>query len=343
MHIGEIVTQADLQSIQRENEKFFSQRAYLAPTVFRLAAAGITNYNYYATRDDAFKKALFLLGKGGANITPAGSVAFTNAATAQTFGINADFYILLPTGWTVIPYAVLKSVKNWTGVVVKFYKTNAAGPFYAILDSRYFGLSASTIASVPANKIAALDDFHRELQILKVKYNTLSEYLTTLSKKTSLNAAQQQSFNEGLLLLNSMKEQIRTIQGVEFTYNVNGQVSIGIIPIIYIIVAAVIVAAAAAWTIDRVTTERNKTARINAAFNMQQWISEQKLKIAAAARAGTISQASADQMTNDLTAAQKKAEQVAADASKETEGVLDKVQNLVLIVGGVYIISKFIN
>ena len=60
MAIGEIVTQDQLQSLQRENEKLFSQRAYVAPTVFRLANAQAPRWNYYATKADALNKYLFL-------------------------------------------------------------------------------------------------------------------------------------------------------------------------------------------------------------------------------------------------------------------------------------------
>ncbi len=342
MAIGEIVTQADLASLAREAEKNISTRAYLAPTVYHYANNAQPNWMYFTSLATAIKQWQYVMNMPGATAQkPAGNISFTTAAT--TLGINVDFYFNLPVaGWVNVPYSILRQVYSKKVVIpFRFYKTDGSGPYYSVLDNSVLGISATTLASVTQSKIQALDDFHRQVQLLKAKYNTLALYLNNLSKKP-LNAVQQQSFNEGILLLQNLKSEMTGIQGIEFSYSANGQINgVGFIPIIYIVLA-VLLAGTAAWTIDRLYTESQKTARINSSYDMQQWISGQKIKIAAAVKAGTISSSDANGMYADLDNSAKAAQDIATAASANTPGILDKVQDIALIALGIFAISKFV-
>lgn len=342
--IGEIITASDLKDIQREGAKDISTRAYLAPTVFRKASSGVTGQNYYASLSDAIQTLKFILGKSSTRAKPAGQVKFTSEAKAQTLGISVDFFNQLTTGVIPVPYGIVKQMFGLPKQVVipfRFYKTDGSGPYYAILDSSYMGIAASTLNSVPASNVSALDDFHREVQLLKARYNTLATYLNILASKPT-NTAQQQSFNEGKLLLDNLKEEMRSIKGVEFVFGSTGVSGIGVIPIVVYIIVALIVAAATAWTIDRIITEKNKTARINAAFDVQKWISNQELTIDEKEKQGLITHEQALEMKADLKKAMDSAAGVIKSSSAETQGVLDKLLPLATIAVAAYAISKFV-
>ena len=185
-------------------------------------------------------------------------------------------------------------------------------------------ITAQIVSDADSDTLNALDDFHRELQLLKAKYNFLSVTLHNLSKKT-LSDAEQQTFNEGVLMLQDMKAKLSTIQGVDITYTENGSISgIGIIPLVLIAIVAV-VAAAAAWTIDKLYTETQKTQRINAGYDMQKWVGDQKMRWSIAKQQGAISQNDYNANIAILDAANTAAQNNIVEASKTTPGVLDNI------------------
>jgi hypothetical protein len=304
----------------------FSERDYLAPTVFTEPTRFVTNWNYYSTLDQAIQKHYYLTGQGGKNYSPAGVVYFTNNGKPQTFGINCDFYILKNGEWQLTSYKYLKTISGvWPPVVFRFLSPDGAGIYYSILNVYYFGLSATSIKSVPAAKLEALDSFYREIQITKYRYNALVGFLNTLGKK-QLNIVEQQVFNEGMLLLNSMNQQIATVRGIEVGYTQTGAMGN---PVILLIALIIILSAATAWTISNVVSEKEKTKRINDAYELNKWIALKKQEIAQQVTAGTISQQTANGINNTLDDAAGTANAIAANAAKNGKGVFGEIGDIV--------------
>ena len=240
-----------------------------------------------------------------------------------------------------VPYELLRKKYSEPGTFIipyRFYKNDGSGPFYSILLNNDFGISATLLKNVPSAKVAELDKFHRELQLLKVKYNTLSLYLTDLSKK-QLKPVQQQSFNEGSLMLNNLREEMRKIKGVDVTYTSSGQIGEPITLLTILLIS--IIAAAISWTVITITQEVAKVKKINAAFDMQKWISDQKLKLATAKTAGAITQGDYNEQIKSLDKAAELAGSVVTANSKGEPGIFDKIQNLLLIGLGGYAFIQF--
>lgn len=344
--IGEIVTQADLKSLQQWAAQSWTKRAYVAPSVYRLPSENTTKgWYYWNTLEEAMRFYRFLLNEKGTTLPkPAGQVSFTTAATAQTMGINVDFFFSLPVvGSIVLPYAWVKQKMAQPGNVVlpfRFYKKDGSGPYYSVFSSTHMGMAATSINNIATDKVAALDEYHRQLQLLKAKHNTLALYLKDLSTK-QLKPVQQQSFNEGLLLLNGMREEMRKLRGVDVTYLQNG--SIAAIPVLLLILIISVVAAAAAWTVTQITSEAAKVAKLNASYNTIKWVSDQQLKISQALKSGQINQAEYNDMMKTLQAASDTANKAVVDVTKDSDkpGLLDKLQNLLLIGLGGYALIQF--
>lgn len=294
--------------------KDFSKRGYVAPTVYLLASKFLSNYNYYGSLTDAINKLSFLKGWGGSNVPPIGMVSFVNNGTAQTFGINCDFYALIANQWQLVDYAYLKSMtgSSFPPVVFRFISANGTGPYYAIFDRYYFGLAATSVAETDPVKLAELDAYWREVQLLKYRYNSFVGFLNTLSTK-QLNTVEQQIYNEGLLMLNTLSNQLHNIRGVYIEYD-NGQ-KIGL-PVVAIIIIIAVLSGVTAWTVSSIATEREKTKRINDSYDLQKWIVTKKQEIAQQVTAGKISAQSAAGINSSLDAAASQAAKIADNASK---------------------------
>lgn len=294
----------------------FSERAYVAPTVFSDPGRYVSTWNYYSTLNQAIEKWNYLNNNGGTNYQPAGAVSFPNDNKPHTLGFNCDFYILKDGTWQLTSYSYLKGLSSATlinqPVIFRFIRTDGAGIYYAIFNNLYFGLSATKLKEFDPDKIAALDTFYREVQLMKYRYNALVGFLNDLGKK-QLNTVEQQVFNEGLLLLNSMNQQIATINGIELAYTETGAIGN---PVILIILIIVILSAATAWTISTIQAEREKTKRINDSFELNKWISNKKNDIASQVASGAISQGNADSIYKTLDDAAKAANTVANNAAK---------------------------
>lgn len=273
--------------VNGELNKSYAQRGYLAPTIFLLPKKNVGGWNYYNSFSNAVKKWNYLRGlAGGSNVAASGYIATVrNSPSAQTLGINVDFYIPQSPGqWVPIPYGAFRDYFTNTPAdkfycIAKIYRTNGEGPYYLLMDKSSMGISATSVSSTDPKKLAELDLFHREVQLLKYRYNSLVTFLITLSKK-NLNAREQQIFNEGLLLKSNLENQIRAIKGIEITYGETGQINgIGVAPLLVIIVIA-IVSAATAWTVYAIQTEREKTARINQAYDISKWVTQKMEQVA---------------------------------------------------------------
>ncbi|RTL56237.1 MAG: hypothetical protein EKK37_17340 [Sphingobacteriales bacterium] len=322
-HIGDVMNGEMLLSIQQENNKLFSERSYVAPTIFALANKNLGNYNYYRTLDDAAQKYLYLEKQGGKNISPAGSLSFPRFnPKAVTIGINVDFFIPNSNNrWIGVPYETFKQYiygRNQKFVICRFTKVNGSGTYYLIYNENYFGAAATAVSKLSDNKLKALDSFHREVQLLRYKYNTLATFLREMSNR-SLSPVEQQSFNRGVLLLGEMREQMRSIKGIDITYSKDGN-TIGE-PITLLTIAIIaIIAAAAAWTITQINIERQKTNKLNASYDMQKWITEEKIRIAKEAKSGNLTEGQAQQLNANLDEAAQSATDTIKQNSKTGEG-----------------------
>lgn len=283
--IGEVLTQSDLTSLRKWSEATAERRGYVAPTVYKLATSPITALNYYRTIDDAIFKLKYLQKKpGGKNVSPAGSVKLQNTRTAQTIGINVDFY--LPDnnlGPIAQPYTAVKQKFAAAGNVYmpfKFYKTDGSGPFFAILASSDMGIAATVTAKLSPEKIEAFDKLTREITLLRINYNALASFLNDLSKK-KLNKTQQQIFNEGILRLQEYREDIRSIKDVDFVFGKNNQVSgIGILPVVAWLIFGIASALIAAWAVTKIAAKWSEVAKIRSDNDTVTFLTDAKIRIA---------------------------------------------------------------
>lgn len=307
----------------------FSERSYVAPTVFSEPGRYVSSWNYYSSLQQVIEKWKYLNKAGGTNYPPVGAVSFANDQKPHTFGFNCDFYLLKDGEFQLTSYGYLKTLSYSqlyaTPIVFRFIRTDGAGIYYAIFNALYFGMSATAIRDVDPDRIAALDAFYREVQLMKYRYNSLVGFLNSLGKKT-LNQYEQQAFNEGLLLLNTMNQQIATIKGIELQYSDTGAIGN---PVILIILIVVILSAATAWTISSIQSEKEKTKRINDSFELTKWIATKKQEIAMQVASGAISQSSADDINKTLDEAAKAANTVANNAAKPTGGILSDITTIV--------------
>ena len=310
------------------DDRTFSEKGYVAPTVYLRAGKFVSAWNYYATKEDAYKKYLYLMNQGGSNVNPVGSVQFRNDGTAQTVGINVNFYAAFANYWTPVSYKYLRDNINTIGnhIIFQFYTTDGSGTYWAIFNTNYFGISATVVSDVSQDKLAALDSFHREVQLLKYRYNSIAAFLNTLSQR-QLNAKEQMIFNQGVLLVNNLRYELTTIRGVEITFNSTGQ-AVGL-PVFLLIGIIAILAGATAWTVSAIITEKEKTKRINESYQLAQWVANKKQEIAAQVTAGQISQAEANGIYSTLDKATATANQVANNASKPGSNIFSDMTGLI--------------
>jgi large-conductance mechanosensitive channel len=308
----------------------FTNRDYLAPTVYKKAGIQINaGVNYYDNLAYAVTKYYFLTNNGGADVDPAGQITFEPNDTAQTIGINVDFYGYDSENsqWQIVSYGYLKGlIFSLPPTVFRFYAVDGSGPFYAILDPSYMGISATSISSVDPSRLLALDALYREVQLMKYKYNALAGFLNTLAQNT-LNPFEQQIFNEGVLQLQSLQAQMGNLQGIEITYTGKGAV-IGLIPFLIIAIVAIL-AVATAWTIATINEQTQKTKQINDSFQLEEWVGSKKQELAAQVTAGTITQAQADDINKYLDGAASAANKIATTAAKNSEGTLQALGNII--------------
>lgn len=300
-----------------------SVQGYFAPTVFLMAGQPIPRWNYYADIGSAALAWFYLNGMTSTQPSPVGEVDFTANGPAQTSGINVDFfYNKGDNTWQPLSYADfrnnLSSYANKT--IYRFFTTDGEGPFYAIFDGRYFGISALTMDQVDPDSLAALNDYYEQLQYLKYTYNSLVGFLNTLSEQ-QLSPAQQSIYNEGILKLQALNSQIQTINGADFIYG--NQAAIG--QVLLIILIVLIIAAAAAWTVVEIEAEKEKTQRINDSFQLSEWVAQKKIDVANSSLSDSDKQA----IYQSLDQAQATATNVANKAAQPSTSPLDSIATIV--------------
>lgn len=306
--------------------------SFVAPTIYLLK--GVTNvprWNYYNSKETALKQLYYLSGeKGFTAQTANGSVDFKKDGTAQTLGINVDFYL---------PVSVLSNVPvNYFGIkevlktkldffLIRFYKTNGSGPYYAAINKNYFGVSAQVVKAT-GEKLAAIETFYRNLARIKAEYNSLVSSLNMLTAQP-FNAKTQETINRLTQRRISMDNEIRQISGINIVTGPSGTISgIGIVPILYIVVLAVI--GVAGWTVSTWLNEKAKTQRIVDAYNHQQFIAAEQKQLLADYKAGKIPEAVFINAAKNLGIAMETAKKVAEESSKPDKGLLDGVGNIVM-------------
>ena len=321
---------AYLRSLLSEGGFSLKQKGYVAPTVFLLQGKNAgSGWNYYNSLTDAFEKCKYLLRLGGSNIPPAGFVPLKKDGTAQTIGINVDFYFavnkdkLVNLGYKARKFA--NTLSNPVFCILRFYKTDGTGPFYTVYDPRYMGASATPVSSYSADKISAIDRLNREVALVKAKHNVLASYLNALAVK-KLTPVEQQIFNEGSLRLQTMRAEIQQINGIEIYYSKDGTIGFIVLPLIaWLIVGAAVVG----WAVSKIVEQYQKTARLNASYDAQKWVSDQKIKIEREVTKGTLTKDQAAALTNDLDKLNANAQKNAEESAKNVPGMFGDIANVV--------------
>lgn len=316
---------------------YSNDKGYFAPTVYLLKGiSNVPGWDYYKSLQDATNRLNYLFKMpGGVNVKAAGTIPLKTDGTAQTVGINTDFYFCYAPGKTIaVPYGFVKlSIADPNAVfgIFRFYKTNGAGPYYGIFNPRCLGIAATVVSGNSAKK-AELDELYRQLALLKTKYNTLVSFLNELSKK-NLSPVEQRIFNQGILLKDAMMNDIRQIKGIEVYSSTSGQIGFVWIPVIIVLV----IIGAITWGVTDVLREREKTQRIQQSYDMEKWIIEQKKAIAADK---TISAADKASVYKTLDQAADTAVQTAKDSSSPDS---NSIGNMIKWALGAVILLKVID
>jgi hypothetical protein len=310
----------------------YSSTGYVAPTVFLLKGGSVPGWRYYSSLTQA--AAAYI---DPDPVTAAGSVYFMANDQPQTFGINVDFYVLVNGKWTFVDYSYMKDHPTADGII-RMFTPQGDGAFYAVLNRKFFGLSATVVSNYEPAKIAALDTFYREVALLKYRYNALVGFLNSMANRT-LTPAEQQIYNSGLLRLQILSNQLNTIDGLDVQYSAAGAV-IGVLPIILIIAIIAILAGAASWTITTIQAETEKTKRINDSFELLQFVADQKRQVAEKVAAGSLTQAQANEIYKTLDSAAAAGTKVAETSSQGGKSFFEDLTSLVkwgLLGYGLYI------
>jgi hypothetical protein len=304
-----------------------SARGYIAPTFYLRAGKYVSGYNYYGSMQQAVSKYAYLQGwSGGQNVAPAGSVIFSQNGAAQTIGINCDLYIYKDGSWQLSSYGYLRGLSTWPPIIVKAYLTNGTGPFYFIYSHELFGLSATVTKDLPPEKVAALDEFWRELQLLQHRYNSFVGFLNYLGKR-ELNNVEKQILNDGLLLLDGLNNEISRVPGIELFFT--DRQTVGAIPVLLVLAGVALLGGTAAWTVASIQQEREKTKRINDAYDLHRWVAERQIEVSRLAAEGKISNAAADNINKTLANAASSATKVADQAAKNSGGLFGDLASIV--------------
>ncbi len=342
--IGEIVTQEDLKNLAEDGKRYAKNNAFIAPTVYKFKQVG--GWNYYDKLSTAMMQWAYLNGYSTKKQTATGSIKF-NTTGNETMGIDVDFYYYMPfyNKWVNAPYEWIKTQITKAGFTcpIRFKKTDGSGYYYAVLDNRYFAITA-TVIKTTKDKVAKIDELYRVAQVVKYKYNFLSTFLTELSKKSKLTPTEQQLFNQGVLQLNNMERQIRSMKGVNVQWSNGGNVSgIGIAPLL-IIAVIVLVAGLAAWTLPKIAEEVVRWKAIDSNNDLEKFRTSTKILIQKDVTAGKLTPQQGKELSGEIDKNINKAQDAAKETATENrESIFDKAQSLLLIGAAVYFGVKILN
>ena len=296
----------------------YSARNYVAPTFFKKAGSSIPRWNYYSTFQRALNAYNYLTGRSSQDEpNAAGSINFTISGN-ETAGINCDFYVLYQGAWYPAAYKFFRTM-NVSTCIVRFYTKSGSGPYYAVYDARFFGASATVTYIQGQEQQQALDELYREMALLKYRYNGLVSFINLLETRGGSPGILQQART----MQAQMSAQISTIQGVQIFYNKNGM--IGLVPLL-LIGAIVILAGATAWTVSKIITEKEKTKRINDAFDVARWVDQKMIEVSADPN---LSSSEKNKMLNELNETKKAALSIANKSTKSDKGLFDNLADIV--------------
>jgi hypothetical protein len=112
------------------------------------------------------------------------------------------------------------------------------------------------------------------VQLIKANHNALAIFLDDLSKK-QLTAKEQQIFNAGILRLQNLREEIKSLPQLQIVSDSSGKINgVGIIPLI-IWVAVIVLAGIIALGVTDIVKNAQKAKMINDNYNHNQWLVEQ--------------------------------------------------------------------
>ena len=300
----------------------YSQRVYVAPTFFKKAGVVLPRWNYYTSFTDAVISYNFLTGKS--TLQPpaaAGAVPF-NSNSAETIGINIDIFLPWMGSWYPCSYKYFREKATNTFAVIRFTKTDGSGPYFAAYSPAYMGVSATVAYPDGPGQQQALDDLYRECALLKYRYNALAAFNNKIrslpqTPVTVAIAAQAQ------VKMVQMAAEMGTIQGVQFYYNKDGK--IGFLPLL-LIGAVVIFAGVTGWTVYKIIQEKEKTARINASYDVARWVDEKIIEVNASQGMTPQQKAAA---IKDLRNTKDAALTVAENSTKENKGLFGNIASIV--------------
>ncbi|MBC7535102.1 MAG: hypothetical protein H7258_05355 [Ferruginibacter sp.] len=346
--IGEVITQSDLKGMQAMNANNFSQTGYISPTLYR-PANGVKAWNIYKNFSDVLSKYKFLNKiPGGKDVKPSGNIS-VDGPGAVTMGINVDFFTFLPAvGLFPLNYLSVKNLcygskPKQYNYIARFNDTKGAGPFYAVIDSRYMAMDATVIKKSDAAKIAALDEYHKQLQLAKANFNAFTAYVQKMPVK-NLTAAQQQQYRDAVTMQVKFEQDLRKIKSADIVFGKKNSVSgIGVVPVLVWIVVVVVSAVVAVYSLEKVLSQVKDIKTVNSAYDFQRWSAGQELEIDKAEKAGTITPEQAAKQKEHLQVKVDAAKDILVKASEVKPGIFDSIQNILLIGGGIFLLSKYIN
>lgn len=305
---------------------------FVAPTFYLKSGVSLPRLNYYATKEAAFKQLLFMTNSPGGvdQKTVAGSITFKNDGSAQTAGINCDFFVpiaadqLIPADYAAAK-AVYEKVPN-IYFIVRFYKTDGTGAYYSILTPIFFGIAA-TVVKATGDKLAAMKEFYKNLEFVKAEYNALVGTLNELTNQP-FNPITQQTINRLTQRRITMLSEIKSISGINLMTSSGGTINgIGIIPIAIIVAIAII--GAAAWGVTTWIKENEKSKRILSAYQHQQYMAAEQQKILDACKSGAYSQDQCNTALKNIGIAIETGKDVANKSAENTKGLFGEIGDMV--------------
>lgn len=301
--------------------KSLSEQGYVAPTFYKPRGFSFTSWAYYSSFAKAAEMADYFAGKTSNKPTADGYLSFANTGANETAGINVDFFFQYKGKYYGVPYSSVRKVSPLPLMVVRFYKPTGAGPYYTVISGKQFGIAATVVNQVSPEKLRALDDFHRQLALLKYKYNGIIALSNELQKLPADNPLRLY-IPQLTSLRNQLDALISTIKGVDIYYNADGTIGV----LWFLIAAIVIVAGATAWTVTRIIEEKEKTQRIVESFDAARWVDD---KIISVQQNTGLSGSQKASIISQLTKTKNIALGVAAKSAKESKGLFSNVADIV--------------
>lgn len=316
--------------------------SYLAPGVFIPKGAGINAWYVHNTIDEALLHLKFVAGlKGGKDMRK--TFITVNGENAKGLFYNVDFFMyVIGLGLVPVNYANIRG-ENYGKLrflIVKGLSATTGKPVFAVLDTKFLSIAATPSTESNKKKIEVLDALNQQMQIARLNYNALATYCESL-KKPNMSAFEINLFEEATTKLEQYKQKIKSVKGSNIFFGKKTTAIGNPLAVVYI-VAIVFLAALAAYGIYEITQLIKEWIQINGDNDQIKFTEEQRYKVELACKEGRLSPEQCKSLNAHLDVVQDAAEKDKAAASVDKPGFFDKIQNILLIGGGLYIASKFI-